>query len=167
MTQSEEDKLEVMKIALEEGRKGLADQDKTINSIRQRSMWIGGLAGVIAAFLGREALDVSPIANLTLCVDSIALVVGFAALFVTYAAIINVMRPHKGLKFHNSPGLVISQFTDPENPATLTEIHEALAGFSEENYICNQKILSRLFLSLLVAAIAMIVEFIAWLTVLA
>lgn len=167
MTQTPEDKLEILKIAFEEGRKGLSDQDQTISSIRQRSIWIGGLAGVVATFLGREALNVLPLSNIDVTVESVALLAGFAALCLVYVAIFNVVRPRGNLRFHNSPDSIIKQFVNSKHAPDLSKTYEVLAHFSQDNYKSNDIVISRLFVWLLVATAAMFVEFIAWLFVIA
>ncbi|MCK4820458.1 hypothetical protein KA005_32135 [bacterium] len=167
MTQTSEDKLEILKIALEEGRQGLSDQDNTVGSIRQRSVWIGGLSGVIATFLGREAIKVAPLSKLSCSVDSISVWLGFIALIITIGAIINILRPRGQFRFHNSPQSIINQFVNSPKATNLAATYEALAGFLQENYNSNQILIDRLFTWLLVAAIAMFLEFFAWLIVVA
>jgi len=167
MTQKPEDKLEILKIALEEGRQGLSDQDNTVGSIRQRSVWIGGLAGLIATFLGREAIKVTPSSNVICTLDSFSVWLGFIALIVTIASIINILRPRGEFRFHNSPKSIIDQYINGPNATDLAETYKSIAGFLQENYNTNQKIIDRLFMWLLVAAVAMFIEFIAWLIVVA
>lgn len=167
MTQTQEETLELAKLAFEEGRKGLSDQDQTISSIRQRSIWIGGLAGVIASFLGREALKVAPLSNITCTIDSAALVLGFIALCAVYVSIFYIVRPRGNLCFHNSPSSIIGQFIEGEHATNLVTTYKELAKFSEENYKNNEDTIGVLFKWLLVAALSMFAEFAAWIIVLA
>jgi hypothetical protein len=167
MNQTPEETLALAKLAFEEGQKGLADQDQTISSIRQRSIWIGGLAGVIASFLGREALKVTPLNPLSCSIDSIALLSGFVALCAVYISIFYIVRPRGNLCFHNSPSEIIGQFIKGEHATDLTATYIELAGFSEENYKNNDKVIAKLFKWLLFSAAAMFFEFAAWIIVLA
>jgi len=167
MAQAPEETLELAKLAYEEGQKGLSDQDQTIASIRQRSIWVGGLAGVIASFLGREALKVEPLSEASCSIEYAALVLGFAALCVVYVAIFYVVRPRGNLCFHNSPSSIIGQFIEGKHATNLTISYKELAKFSEENYKNNEKAISVLFKWLLVSVLSMFVEFAAWIIVLA
>lgn len=167
MTQTPEETLELAKLAFKEGQKGLSDQDQTITSIRQRSIWVGGLAGVIASFLGREALKVAPLSKVSCSIESAALVLGFVALCVVYIAIFYIVRPRGNLCFHNSPSSIIGQFIEGEHATNLTVTYKELAKFSEENYKNNEKTIRILFKWVLVAALSMFVEFAAWIVVLA
>ncbi|NQT04353.1 MAG: hypothetical protein HQ580_20170 [Planctomycetes bacterium] len=167
MTQTPEDKLEIVKIALEEGRKGLGDQDATVASIRQRSVWIGGLAGLVATFLGKEAIKVAPINQLAFSVDGISVWVGFVALIITIGLVIDILRPRGEFRFHNSPGKILDQFLNGPHATNLIKTYEELARFAEQNYQNNQALIDKLFIRLFFSGIAMIVEFIAWLIVLA
>lgn len=167
MSQTPEETLELAKLAFEEGQKGLANQDQTINSVRQRSIWIGGLAGVIASVLGREALQVTSL-NLPSCtIDSAALLAGFVALCAVYVAIFYIVRPRGNFIFHNSPREIIAQFIESKHATNLTSTYLELAKFSEDNYKNNDKVIAKLFNWLMFSAAAMFIEFAAWIIVLA
>jgi hypothetical protein len=162
------DHLEIHRLAFDQGVKGLGNQDDTIASIRQRAAAIATLSAATAAFLGREAFARSGLPNHPLEVwQRIGVWAALSALCFSAVCMVQLLRPRKGWIFHFTPSRIIDQFAQGEHAADLSRTYEVLARFAEENYLSNERILSKLFRWLWASFITLILQVAAWLLVIA
>jgi len=166
--QSEQDRLEILRLAYEQGLRGLDSQDATLSSIRQSGAAIAALNGLTAAFLGRQALEDQRVAfGLRMLSLGIFEWIAVLALVTSVVSVVQLFRPRDGWIFHFEPSRVIDQFAFGPKATNLAKTYEVLARFAEENYNSNGPLLRRLFRWLVLAIIAFCVHVCSWLASLA
>ena len=165
MKNTETDQEQIFRLAYEEGMKGIAGQDSTLNTIRQRAISLGGLSSLIATFLGKEALKIEPL-NQTVCTWKIIPEwAGIFSLILSILLIIDIIRPINGWIFHNSAKSIIDQFGEGEKAQTIGNTYKILAQFAEDNYLKNEVLLKKLFNKFLIAILIVLIQIICWLLV--
>jgi len=167
-TDDPEARQEVCKLAYNESAKGLAIQESTLTSIRTAAAAMGTLAGLAATFLGKEVLTRTAAGNhgSTLVSAGAAAWVAVVALGVTLLLVIYLFMPRNNWIFHSSASKLLGEFTRPGAAVKLDVTYAAIAGFNEENYGKNAKVLSHLFVALNLLMAAVIAQVIAWLVAL-
>jgi hypothetical protein len=133
------------KIALEESVRGLAIQDATLTAIRQGAAAIGTLNGLVATFLGREALSQTAREACSSCGCRGAISLAMLSLFASLILVAYLFKPRAAWKLHSSAKSIIDQFSKREPPVPLSTTYEVLAKFKEDDYVHNDKTLSRMF----------------------
>lgn len=166
--QADRDRLEILRVAYEQGLRGLNSQDATLSSIRQSGAAIAALNGLAAAFLGRQALEDQRAAfGLRILSLGIFEWIAMLALVTSVICVVQLFRPRDGWIFHFEPSKVLDQFAFGPRAASLATTYNALARFAEENYNSNDPILRRLFQWLVAAIITFCIHVCSWLAALA
>lgn len=155
------DALEIHKLAFEQGLKSLSDQEGDLSALRQRSTAIVSISGLAATLLGREALSAPSGDQLWLDLGSLEWL-ALISLCISLVCTAQILRPRDGWVFHNSPTSIIEQFAQGEHATSLCTTYLVLAGFCEDNYASNKKMLNPLYLWLEVALFAVGFQIVFW-----
>jgi hypothetical protein len=162
MTITDNDREQIYKLAYEEAMKGVAGQDSTLTTIRKRAISLGGLSGLIATFLGKEALKSGALDKPFSC-ELLFGCLGITSLILSIIIIIDIIRPRDGWIFHSSARSIISQFAEGKNAQTIGKTYKYLAEFGEDNYSDNETILNKLFIRFYIAIVTVLFQSICWL----
>lgn len=150
----------ILKLAYEQGRQGIQGQETTLASYQTRAVAAIGISGLIASFLGREAIqDVT----LSLADPNWTALFAISALITSIGCGLYILRPRSGWIFHDTPSKIANQFARGQHATTLAMTYDKLAEFSETNFEKNRKILRRLALALHLSMWAVLSQIIGWL----
>lgn len=159
---AEETREAIGKIAFEESVKGLAIQDATLTAVRQGAAAIGTLSGLVATFLGREALARRTSGGCTSYICSGAVPLALLCLIASLILVAYMFKPRAGWKLHSSAKSIVIQFAKRQPPVPLSTTYEVLAGFKEDDYEHNDKTLSRMFPGLLALILLLALQLLLW-----
>lgn len=93
--------------------------------------------------------------------------VAAALLFVIGALIVFMLWPYHRYSFSFDAGDLLGTYVDGDRPATLSEMHRALAIRLKKDMASNWRIISRVRTALQVALIALLLNILAWFSAIA
>lgn len=146
-------------LAFREGVRELEHQERSLDELRSRTGTLLAVSGLVTSFLGAAAL---PDAKPWTC----ALIIAVLAFVATIAFCLIVLWPFTNWRFVNGPAKVIGDYVEGEPPATMAETYRDLALHAGTNAGHNGRRLRWLFWAFEAAAVGLIVQVLAWLTVL-
>lgn len=163
MGNTENDRERIYKLAYDEGMNGLRGQESTLSTIRQRAVSLGAISGLVATFLGKEALQSVPLNSSVCAWRAIPQWAGLISLILSILLILDILKPRDGWIFHHSANSIIDQFGEGENAQPIGITYKILAQFSEDNYAKNDEQLKKLFNRFSIAVLLVLIQIIGWL----
>jgi hypothetical protein len=137
-----------------EALRGLVQQQGVVESMTVRAGNLTFAVAFVSSLLGGRAL-----ANGLGLWDWLAVLI----LFALGAHIAFLLWPYHQYKFRFDPGELLKQYVDGDAPATVSQMHRALALRMEEDRKSNWRIIQRLRVALQLALILLLLDILAWL----
>lgn len=148
-------------LAYEEAKRAIDRQSNALDGLRARAGILLAAISLATSFFGGLALTEN---DLSRCA-TIAAVVATLAFVVAGIATIAILWPRAAWAFNLSAGRIVRQLEAAE-PSEVEAYRELALGI-QKNYRDNEERLERLFTLFRVACVALGVETLAWLVVLA
>jgi hypothetical protein len=142
------------KLAFEEGGRALDAQERAVNELRSRASVLIAAAAVTTSFFGTRAVTGGELTSAGWCA-----VVAFALVAATVLA---VLWPWRDWEFNANPADLIATYVETESPATLAEIHRDMALHRSASYVCNARLLGKLYWAFRVGLVLVAAEVAAW-----
>jgi hypothetical protein len=149
----------VYELAYNEGMRQLEHQERSLDELRTRTATLLAASALTTSFLGAAALPHGPVWTVPVLIALTAFLIGI----VTCVA---VLWPRGHWEFVNAPERVIGDYAEGEPPATLPETHRDLALHAGTHATRNARRLGLRYIGFDIAAIALLVQVIAWLVAL-
>lgn len=137
----------------EEALRGLLQQQSAVESLHNRAATLVFAASFASSLLGSRAL-----ADGLGAWDWIAL----ALLLAIGALTVYLLWPYYDLTFRFDPEDLLMRYVDSEHPASMGEMHRALALRIKDDWQRNGRIVRRLREAFQVALVLLLVEIMAW-----
>jgi hypothetical protein len=146
---------EAYRLAYEEARRSLEDQERAVSELRSRAGTLIAAAAITTSFFGSQALQRHVHAM------SWVAIVCFVALG---AAVLAILWPRRDWEFDLSPAQFIATYLEPteEDPLPLALIHRDLALHMGGSAAANRAQLGRLMIVFRVGALLLVAEVVAW-----
>jgi hypothetical protein len=155
-------------LAHTEGLRAITQQQSTLSGLQQRASWVLSVATITTSFLGGVALDKRPPKGW----DWVAVLL-FAAVALLVLA---VLAPRRGWNFRTKPLVILedyarvniqNEYEKIQEPLSAEQTYSYLAGFLEADYNKNEAKLEWLMRLYLLANVALVMEVISWILILA
>jgi hypothetical protein len=138
----------------QEAVRGLQHQQYVVESLNTRG---GNL--IFATAFATSLLGTQSLSNGVGLLDWIAV----SLLFVVGALIVFILWPYYNLTFRFDPEHLLRSYVDRDEPATMSEMHRALALRIKTDMANNWRIIQRIRVALQMALIVLLFEIVAWL----
>lgn len=152
---SQEDRLDLYRLAYDEARHRLDAQEKAVDEIRSRSGILIGAATIVTSFLGSRTPDAGSLSSVGwLAIGAFVVCVGLSLL---------CLRPRDDWWFYFGSRDLINDYIKNDPLESLSATYEDLAKHLEDNHGKNAEKLKTLYSAFLWSAIALAVEVGLWL----
>ena len=152
----------------DESVRTISEQSKLLDSLRTRAGTLLAAANIATAFLGGLALTRSPTAHAASPAHLHGLAwVAVGLFYFAFALSLIVLTPSRNWVFWHHPHDLLGVYIDPGPPTTLSEFRRTISYYNGTHYNRNGNRLRWLFGAFSVASLALAVEVVIWLVVLA
>jgi hypothetical protein len=141
-----------------EALRGLVQQQGVVESMTVRAGNLIFAAAFVSSLLGGRALS-----NGLGLWDWLAVLL----LFALGVHVAFLLWPYHQYRFRFDPEELLKQYVDGDAPATVSQMHRALALRMEEDRRSNWRIIQRLRIALQLALILLVLDILAWLLAIA
>jgi hypothetical protein len=150
---------EAYRLAFEEAKRGLEDQEQAVVELRSRAGTLIAAAAITTSFFGSQAL------RHRVHTASWVAIGCFVALG---AAVLVILWPRRDWEFTLSPARFINTYLEPSEgePLSLPLIHRDLALHMGRSASLNRKQLRWLMTAFRIGALLLVAEVVAWVIVL-
>ena len=138
----------------QEAVRGLQHQQYVVESLNTRGGNLIFATAFATSLLGTQALS-----NGVGFLDWIAV----GLLFLVGALIVFMLWPYYNFTFRFDPQQLLTSFVDRDEPATMAEMHRALALRIKTDMANNWRIIQRIRVALQLSLIVLLLEILAWL----
>ncbi len=148
-------------LASDEAKRALDDQSRVLDELHSRGATLIAGAALVTSFFGGQVLRTGHVPTF----GWIAL-----AFFVALAVcVLVVLWPRRAWQFDISPAELIGTYLEPTPgpPTPLRDIHRDLAPHMGNAAAANRRVMKTLFLAFRVGTIALVLEVLAWVILLA
>ena len=138
----------------QEAVRGLQHQQYVVESLNNRGGNLIFATAFATSLLGTRALS-----------DGVGFLdwIAVCLLFLVGALIVFMLWPYYNFTFRFDPEQLLESFVDREKPATMSEMHRALALRIKTDMANNWRIIQRIRVALQVSLIVLLLEILAWL----
>jgi hypothetical protein len=138
----------------QEAVRGLQHQQYVVESLNNRGGNLIFATAFATSLLGTRALS-----------DGVGFLdwIAVCLLFLVGALIVFMLWPYYNFTFRFDPEQLLKSFVDREKPATMSEMHRALALRIKTDMANNWRIIQRIRVALQVCLIVLLLEILAWL----
>jgi hypothetical protein len=148
------------RLAYDEARRALDDQERAVGELRSRSGALIAAAAITTSFFGGQALRDHPLHAVGWIAVGCFILLG--------VAVVAILWPRKDWQFDVSPGQFIATYLEPQDadPLPPARIHRDLALHMGRSASANRGQLRVLMTVFRVAAVLLVAEVLAWVVVL-
>jgi hypothetical protein len=146
---------DVEALAYEESKRALDQQADVLDALRARTGILLTAISITATFLGARALDLVGFQEWTW-----AAIAGFAA---AGAFSLAVLWPRGEWHFSSNAKVIVENYAEGDNPASLAEAHRELALFNRQRWVENSARLRTLFWFFRLSALSLVLQVAFWL----
>ena len=138
----------------QEAVRGLQHQQYVVESLNTRGGNLIFATAFATSLLGTRALS-----------DGVGFLdwIAVCLLFLVGALIVFMLWPYYNFTFRFDPEQLLRSFVDREKPATMSEMHRALALRIKTDMANNWRIIQRIRVALQLSLIVLLLEILAWL----
>jgi hypothetical protein len=138
----------------QEAVRGLQHQQYVVESLNNRGGNLIFATAFATSLLGTRALS-----------DGVGLLdwIAVCLLFLVGALIVFMLWPYYNFTFRFDPEQLLRSFVDRDEPATMSEMHRALALRIKTDMANNWRIIQRIRVALQLSLIVLLLEILAWL----
>jgi len=138
----------------QEAVRGLQHQQYVVESLNTRGGNLIFATAFATSLLGTRALS-----------DGVGVLdwISVGLLFLVGALIVVMLWPYYNFTFRFDPEQLLKSFVDRDEPATMSEMHRALALRIKTDMANNWRIIQRIRVALQLALIVLLLEILAWL----
>lgn len=146
------------RLVYEESTRAIQQQQASLDNLRARTGLLLAAASISSSFLGGQALSGEGLTPWSWFAIGALAAVGLCTILV--------LLPRRNWFFSNDVQTLLNGYVNHEHPATLDEMHVAIATYNQEHWTANQKTLNKLFAFFRVACAALVIEVAFWLVAL-